>query len=430
MNMTSLRNNRSLARRFGLALLAAGVLSGGGCRGLRSGASPESLAAGASTVPTASAVRRSVGDAPAELTITKPQKFPVLRAAAYDPPTTAPRLPPNAYAPIPPGAEQYCPPGMPSNNEPWVPDGLSRPWPLDEYIWDGGDRDALVEVGRDWTVRGLDSEDTIAHYDTVDGRVQVTPSNRVPIYAPRFAAVRQVHGPELHQSREAVTAADRPLRLGSQDTRQLASTALQPEQLSKEHNLRSPVLMREQTRGIPVVTSLLPSGFQSRFLPYEDLSLIQRGINVASEKARLAERTRAAVTWSSDQMAQAILDGVVAHLAQDSFKLGETYQYEMPPGKPRLRLVKIASKSEALPGEIIDFTLRFDNVGEQNIGNVTIVDSLTPRLEYVEGSTQCSVKGKFGSQENAGESLVLRWEIDEPLKPGEGGVIRFQCKVR
>ncbi len=32
--------------------------------------------------------------------------------------------------------------------------------------------------------------------------------------------------------------------------------------------------------------------------------------------------------------------------------------------------------------------------------------------------------------DNQGESLTLRWEIVEPMKVSEGGVIRFQCRVR
>jgi len=409
------------ARWLITTLVAASTFVAPGCRAMRPDGSPEAL-----TTAPAGATHRQIGDTATELTLTKPTRYPVQRVT-YEPPS----LPQAAFAPIPPGADQYCPPqGGPAAEGPWSPDGLARPWPIDEYIWDGGDRDTLVEVGNDWTVRGLDQEDTVAHYDTVDGRVQVTPSNRVPIYAPRFAAVRQIHGPEIHQSREGVAAAERNLRLRSQDTRQLASAALQPEQVVREHNLRSPVLMRDQTRGLPIATALLPSGFSNRFLPHEDLLLIQRGTYLASEKARLTELTRAALIWSSDQMAQAVIDGVTAHLAQDSYVPGETYNYELPPGKPRLRLVKVASQSEALPGEIIDFTLRFDNVGEQKIGNVTIVDSLTTRLEYVEGSAQCSLKAKFGTQENDGDSLVLRWEIDDPLDTGAGGIIRFKCRVR
>lgn len=425
--------------------LAVATSFGAGCRTVGSPASPESLAApvaAQASAPAAAQIAAGRQRPPAaetpELRLTKPTRYPV-RQTAYDPPAMAAGrgrapvgLPPGASASIPsveyaPGCPPGCPPGV---EGPWSPDGLARPWPIDEYIWDGGDRDTLVEVGRDWTVRGLDQEDTVAHYDTVDGRVQVTPSNKVPIYAPRFAAVRQLHGAEMHLSRERLAEADRRTRLQSQDRRTPPVAAAQPVQVVREHNLRSPVLMRDQTRGLPIAMSLLPHGFERNFLPYEDLSIIKRGQYDASEKARLAERTRAALTWTTDQMAQAVIDGVVAHLAEKTVKPGETLQYEMPPGKPRLRLVKVASKSEAAPGEEVDFTLRFDNVGDQKIGNVTIVDSLTTRLEFVEGSTSCTLPAKFGTQDNEADSLVLRWEIDEPLEPGQGGVIRFKCRLR
>ena len=62
------------------------------------------------------------------------------------------------------------------------------------------------------------------------------------------------------------------------------------------------------------------------------------------------------------------------------------------------------------------------------IGNVTIVDSLTTRLEYVEDSQKSSLDSRTSRpQANEGDSLMLRWEIDEPLKPGEGGVMQFRC---
>jgi hypothetical protein len=59
-----------------------------------------------------------------------------------------------------------------------------------------------------------------------------------------------------------------------------------------------------------------------------------------------------------------------------------------------------------------------------------LVDNLTTRLEYVPGSAQASVKAAFAVEPNEGESLVLRWEIDDPLDPGEGGIVRFRCRVR
>jgi uncharacterized repeat protein (TIGR01451 family) len=106
------------------------------------------------------------------------------------------------------------------------------------------------------------------------------------------------------------------------------------------------------------------------------------------------------------------------------------YKYELPEGKSRLRIVKIADKQNAKPGDIVDFTIRFDNVGDQTIGNVTVIDNLSGRLEYVEDSQECSVKADFFTQPNDGESLALRWEIIDPMKVGDGGVVRFKCRVR
>jgi uncharacterized repeat protein (TIGR01451 family) len=95
-----------------------------------------------------------------------------------------------------------------------------------------------------------------------------------------------------------------------------------------------------------------------------------------------------------------------------------------------VRVVKLASAKHAKPGDQVEFTIRFDNVGDQPVGNVTIVDNLATRLAYVPDSQECSLKAAFLTQENDGESLVLRWEIDAPLDVGEGGVIRFTCRVR
>ena len=66
-------------------------------------------------------------------------------------------------------------------------------------------------------------------------------------------------------------------------------------------------------------------------------------------------------------------------------------------------MVKVASTPFAKPGEEVDFTIRFDNIGNQPIGNVTILDSLSTRLEYVPQSAQCSVEAKFSTQPNEGE---------------------------
>jgi hypothetical protein len=63
------------------------------------------------------------------------------------------------------------------------------------------------------------------------------------------------------------------------------------------------------------------------------------------------------------------------------------------------------------------------------------LDNLSPRLEYIEGSQTSSVinvvdAANFTATPNEVGSAVLRWEIKSEMKPGEGGWIRFRCKVR
>jgi hypothetical protein len=61
--------------------------------------------------------------------------------------------------------------------------------------------------------------------------------------------------------------------------------------------------------------------------------------------------------------------------------------------------------------------------------DVAIVDNLSPRLEYVEGSSRSSKETVFTVQENEAGSHILRWEAGT-LAAGESAVVRFQAKVR
>jgi uncharacterized repeat protein (TIGR01451 family) len=310
-----------------------------------------------------------------------------------------------------------------------APDGLACPWPADEYICDGGDYNLDANVRKDWTVVGLDQEDTVAHYDTLDGRTEITESNKICIYAPRFAAVRKVISPVLYEGHERMMDIAKADKLNLHRDNFGATTAVQPEQIRSDIAIDQAQAFRERNRliGLDATDQLYLA--RHGFLPFEDLQAIQRGVFEAGEKARLAERTQAALVWEEKQAVQVIIDGKMAAEGKGTNAAEETVVYELD-GKPRLRIVKIADKSDALPGEIVNFTLRFDNLGDQPVGNVTIVDNLTTRLEYVEGSQSCSVKADFATEENEGESLVLRWAVLDPLKVNEGGIIRFQCRVR
>ena len=57
-------------------------------------------------------------------------------------------------------------------------------------------------------------------------------------------------------------------------------------------------------------------------------------------------------------------------------------------------------------------------------------DSLTTRLEYVEGTQKCSRAATFTSYDNEAGSAVLRWALDGKLPPGETGIISFKAKIK
>lgn len=303
-------------------------------------------------------------------------------------------------------------------------------WPEDEYLFDGGDRGVATEIDAKFGVHGLNIEDTVGHYDTLDGRREVTPSNRVCIYAPRFAAVRKVYGLNQNAGTDNMAGFRADLQIVNQQTNRLASNMNQPLELDQNIGTRTANIFRERLRGVGLENKQYLIQFKEKFLPYENFNLIRLGEYDISEKLRLAKSLQNAESWNDDVAVQVVIEGQQAYEARHDGQAQQIIKFEMPPGKPRMRVVKAASKGDALPGDIIEFTIRFDNLGDQRIGNVTIIDNLTPRLELVENSAQCDIDAEFITQENEMGSLILRWEISKPLEVGEGGIVRFKARVR
>ncbi len=301
--------------------------------------------------------------------------------------------------------------------------------PADEYLCDGGDFGLPAAVRADWSVDGLEQEDAIAHYDTLDGRVVVTPSNRVCIYAPRFAAIRRVENLLANERRQLIDVA-------LEETAPTISAEAQPVVASTQRtgvaiNLgqRPASLYRGREQAAEVVQVIAPGEFYNTLGPYANLEIIRTGQIDGSEQATIKRIVQAAVVWNGDQSAQVAFSNRQAVAVVGLKQPGTIYQTDEP-GDPRLRLVKLVSTSNALPGEEIEFTLRFDNIGDQTIGNVTIMDNLTTRLEYVANSAKSTLQAEFTSVPNGTGSTVVRWEIEGPLKPGDGGVLQFKCRVK
>lgn len=287
----------------------------------------------------------------------------------------------------------------------------------------------MAQVGSGHRLYGLEPEDTILHFDTLDGRTLVEPSNRVYVYAPRFAAVRHVTG--VHENDRLlrlshVNAAATTFRV---DDLQIANTVDQPVGARRQIGTKPASVLEEHLPGITLHNVQRLVQQRHRFQPFEDFTVIRHGVLEETERVQLAEKTQAAAVWTHNQAVQLIIDGQEAEVDTSHKSVQEVVRFKLA-GKPRMRVVKVASTAAAKPGELIDFTIRFDNIGSQAVDNVTIVDNLSPRLEYVPDTVECTVAAEFLSAANAAESLVLRWQIIDPLPPGQGGIIRFRCLVR
>jgi uncharacterized repeat protein (TIGR01451 family) len=299
-----------------------------------------------------------------------------------------------------------------------------------EYLCDGGDHGLPARVDEDWTVHGLEIEDTIAHFDTVDGCRVVQPSNCVCIYAPRFGSVRQVVAPIVNEQVDGLRGLNQPVELVRFDKRLEPTTALQNTPLQAGVARRRPAQVLGHAAAGPFSSVVRLDAVQDALAPYENFNVMRAGIVQQNEKPYLAKSIQAAIAWTDNQSVEVLVDQQSANEVVRDSSAEAVYTYEDLPGCPMLRVIKVASTQAAAPGDSVDFTIRFDNLGTDPVGNVTIIDSLTTRLEYVPGSAQSSVTADFSTAANNAGSLVLRWEVTNPLRPGEGGVVRFRAQVR
>ncbi len=312
---------------------------------------------------------------------------------------------------------------------PWSPPGIAGPWPHDEYLLDGGDRDVQANLGPQGELRGLETEDTVAIFDTIDGRTLIKPSNQVCLYSPRFGAVRKVESVIQNEQQDQLVAARLGVKPYLNQEDRLATTAVQPLRPEGEIGTRQLSIERVEEGVLPAISRLPIAALQGGFAPHEDFLLMRKGIFEESEKAHLQECIDAAITWTHDQAVQVVLEGVAAVDVTGDQRAQATYRVDVP-NHPCLRVIKTASTKMARPGDIVDFTIRFDNMGDQIIERVSLIDNLTTRLEYVPGSAQSSREAEFSTEVNEGDSLALRWDFLEPLPVGAGGLVRFHCRVR
>ena len=80
---------------------------------------------------------------------------------------------------------------------------------------------------------------------------------------------------------------------------------------------------------------------------------------------------------------------------------------------------------------MVTVTLKFSNPTTETMTDVIVIaDSLTARLEYVDGTAKSSRAATFTAKNNEAGSVVLRWVIDGKLAPGESGIITFKARIK
>jgi len=297
-----------------------------------------------------------------------------------------------------------------------------------EYIYDGGDRDPEARLRSDLTVVGLDSEDTVIRYETTSGSVELQTGCRVPIYSPRFSSIRKIVGLNLREHSVAMQTTlveQKPTRVHDILP---SNNLVRNDKPIGEANVKVIDSFRDRNRGVPVAKVLPATDISDAFKPASDLAIIRADQASLRDVIKTQSKTLKVLTEIQVEQLVVLFDNVAAHVTETLDGPQELYNYEL--GNTRVRLCKAASHQVAEPGDIIDFTIRFDNTGDQKITNIMIQDSLAPRFEYIADSQKSSIESKFSMEANDVGSSTLTWNITETVAPGTGGFIRFQCKVR
>ena len=303
----------------------------------------------------------------------------------------------------------------------------------DEYIFDGGDRDHPVHY-YGGEMEGLDTEDTVAEFKDHLGKNHVQPSNRVAVYAPRFGAVETVSGLKMDIKLDKAIGSDNLSGFGS----------LHEERGLDEHvrnSVASGFATRRSASGMdtaqpPHATERVDNIASTNKVDQSLMAHNRTGFGrlETSDTEELTIQILKPSTSAADTNIAQRQTIKQATLTYSTFKPAATVGMEKGGRKGQILITKEASPLIAQQGDIVTFEIHFSNPGDYNVQEVRIIDNLTPRLIYVDGTGEIQVVDNGGGSltvvPNKEGSQTLIFELDEPLRGGESGSITFQAKVR
>lgn len=315
--------------------------------------------------------------------------------------------------------------------------GLALGFPINNgaakegLVCDGGDRLLPVARGADGQLVNVDPADTVGEFQHPGGKRGIVASNCICVFSPRYVEVRLIQGAEGYQQRQLAGLVHR-------ETPPDEMVHLTADAQSVKIDGPRGVRMR-----------MRPSGFASEQYPdhVAEVMILEASERIQSwattvmtdgpkpltgaEQAMVARRAQLAYDLTRIQFPQVVGSLKGANEVLGIWKQAEVRFAEPIPKEPGcLVLDKSVSTPSAQIGDEVTFTIRFTNVGQEEIRNVAIVDSLLPRLDYVPKSATSSLASVFTEQANEAGAVLLRWELKDPLKGGQRGEVTFKAKIR
>jgi uncharacterized repeat protein (TIGR01451 family) len=305
--------------------------------------------------------------------------------------------------------------------------------PRDEFLCDGGDRGAPIQVGSDGRIGGVEPRDAAVRFDIGLGdrsQPRTLPTNVVCIYAPRYAEVRVTTG-----SNQAVDIQHIRTDVRSESSK---TASIKAESRKLVQN-QAAELARNRSRA---------SGFKGRSNIDEEsnnraaggyVNVDRVSSNVQKQSAEIARNrqnpgeAKEKVRLQGIKTAEAPVVTGITEGASEAVRVWGTHQMtgvETPPNRPGLAVIKRVSVAEAEPGDTVSYVIYYRNMGNTPIRAVSIVDSLLPRLEYLKGTSRGPAGTAFTTAVNRVGSTELRWELPGVLAPGASGHVSFDVIIR
>jgi len=258
--------------------------------------------------------------------------------------------------------------------------------PVEEILPDGDDIGPRIGIGPEGKIGGLNPTDTAAEFRYGLNGKRVTISNRVCLFSPRFAVLRLA---EIPAGLELMLA-----------------PGLQRSAWANS-------MMHVRVRSDETENFIALRGYHTKY----GVRGMQSRVGVAALDVRVGTALVGAVQGVATR-------GTVVEVASAT-----QVRNFCKPDQP-LVLTKMSDLKAPNIGDIVTFTLTYENYGSKPISEIQIADSLSSRLEFIPGTVVTDRPAVFTLQMNEVYSAMLRWDVQGELMPGQSGTIKFQARVR